>query len=409
MNTQIKVFCELIKNIIHPNKECPVQGEMEWAYLVQLAKEHNLLAIFVEGASKHYSFISRPEYEKEMNESIAIVSAQVRRTSAFLKLYEAFVKADLHPIVMKGLICRELYGTLGDHRPSGDEDILIRPREYEKAKNILTENGYISEIERESESQIERLQEVSFIHPKQRLHIELHLNPMGRETEDRARMSDYFVNVFEDYREVDIQGVPVRTMNHQDHLTFLILHAFKHFTLGGFGIRQMLDILLYQQRYREEIDFKQLDKTLCDFKASAFWNDMINIGNQYLGFELPAIHEPNCPDELLEDMVQCGAFGNKSQAEITAGRATMRASENYLKNKSSNMFIVVWRSIFPSKVYMLDQAPYLLKKPWLLPVAWFRRWGRFFKKSQGNDSNLAVESMKISRRRMNVLKKYDLV
>lgn len=409
MDFQIKKFCELVKNIIYPNEECQLQGEVDWSYLVQLAKEHNLLALFVEGASKHYSFISRPEYEKEMNESIAIVSAQVRRTSAFLKLYEAFVEADLHPIVMKGLICRELYGTLGDHRPSGDEDILIRPSEYEQAKSILIANGYISEIEKESESQIDRLQEVSFIHPKERLHIELHLNPMGRETEDRARMSDYFANVFENYREVEIQGVPVRTMNHQDHLTFLILHAFKHFTLGGFGIRQMLDILLYQQQYGEEIDFKQLDKTLCEFKASAFWSDMIHIGNQYLGFELTAMYEPNCPDELLDDMVQSGAFGNKSQAEITAGRATMRASANYLKNKSSNMFVVVWRSIFPSKVYMLDQAPYLLKKPWLLPFAWFRRWCRFVNRSKGANANLTVESMKISQRRMKVLKKYDLV
>lgn len=409
MDIQILNFCKIIKNMIHSNKEFTVQGEVEWSGLVRMAKEHNLLALFVEGASKHYSFISRPEYEKEMNESIAIVSAQVRRTSAFLKLYEAFVETDLHPIVMKGLICRELYGSLGDHRPSGDEDILIRPNEYERAKSILVANGYISEIEQESESQIDRLQEVSFIHPKERLHIELHLNPMGRETEDRARMSDYFANVFEDYREVDIQGVPVRTMNHQDHLTFLILHAFKHFTLGGFGIRQMLDILLYQKQFGEEIDFEQLDKTLCEFKASAFWNDMIHIGIQYLGFELSAMHEPNCPDELLDDMVQCGAFGNKSQAEVTAGRATMRASANYLNNKQSNMFVVVWRSIFPSKVYMLDQAPYLLKKPWLLPVAWLRRWGRFVKRSAGNDNNLAIESMKISQRRMKVLKKYDLV
>lgn len=409
MKIDIVNFCELIKNIIHLNGGCDFQGEPDWSHLVQLAKEHNLLALFVEGASKHYSFISRPEYEKEMNESIAIVSAQVRRTSAFLKLYEAFVEADLHPIVMKGLICRELYGSLGDHRPSGDEDILIRPCEYELAKRILTENGYISEIEKETETQIERLQEVSFIHPKERLHIELHLNPMGRETEDRARMSDYFANVFEDYREVDIQGVPVRTMNHQDHLTFLVLHAFKHFTLGGFGIRQMLDILLYQKQFGYEIDFEQLDKTLCDFKAAEFWNDMIHIGNQYLGFELPSIREPNCPDELLEDMVQCGAFGNKSQAEITAGRATMRASANYMNNKSSNICVVVWRSIFPSKVYMLDQAPYLLKKPWLLPIAWFRRWCRFVNRSKGANANLTVESMKISQRRMKVLKKYDLV
>ena len=155
MSFEKEMFCKLIANIVH-ERDTRIEEKIDWLYMVKLAKEHNLLALFVEGASKHYSFISRPEYEKEMNESIAIVSAQVRRTSAFLKLYEAFVEVDLHPIVIKGLICRELYGTLGDHRPSGDEDILIRPSEYEVAKCILNENGYISEIEKETEAQVDR-------------------------------------------------------------------------------------------------------------------------------------------------------------------------------------------------------------------------------------------------------------
>lgn len=402
-------FCGLIKNIIHSNEHYQLKGDIDWEAMIQLAKEHNLLALFMEGAIKHFSYISRPEYEKEMKESMGMVAAQVRRTSAFLKLYESFIASGIHPIVMKGLICRELYGSLCDHRPSGDEDILIRPYEYEQAKSVLIANGYVSELDAEAEKQIERLQEVSFIHPKNRLHIELHLNPMGRENNNRARMSDCFINVFKDYREIEIQGVQVRTMNHQDHLLFLILHAFKHFTLGGFGIRQMLDILLYQQRYDAEIDFERLNKTLHEFKAESFWTDMIYIGNRYLGFELNVLQKLNCPEELLQDMIQCGAFGNKTQAEVVAGRATMRASANFLKDKSSNMFIVIWRSVFPTRVYMLDQAPYLLKKPWLLPIAWLKRWGRFVRKSKKNDGNLAVESIKISQRRMKILKKYDLV
>ena len=409
MDFEKQFFCKLIKDLIHPNADENMQGDVDWSYLVQMSKEHNLLALFLEGASKYYSYISRPEYEQEMKQSLGVVASQVRRTTAFLQLYESFINAGIHPIVMKGLICRELYGNLADHRPSGDEDILIRPCEYEQAKRVLIENGYVSELNAEAEALIERLQEISFIHPKNRLHIELHLNPMGRENDNRARMSDCFVNVFEEYREVEIQDVLVRTMNHQDHLLFLILHAFKHFTLGGFGIRQLLDILLYQQQYGSEIDLESLNGTLQEFKAASFWADLISIGNTYFGFELKILQEPNCPEELLEDMIQCGAFGNKTQAEVAAGRATMRASSNFLKDKSSNMFVVIWCSIFPSRVYMLDQAPYLLKKPWLLPIAWIRRWGRFVGKSRNNDGNLATQSLKISQRRMKMLKKYDLV
>lgn len=409
MDNQIVCFCELMKNVIHPQKEYRLNGVIDWTELVQLAKDHNLLPLFMENAIKQYSYIVRPEYDKEMREVLGVVAAQIRRTNAFLKLYEVFAQEGLYPIVAKGLICRGLYGKLADHRLSGDEDIFIRPNEYWKAKEVLVANGYVPERELETEAQLSELQEVSFIHPKEKLHIELHLNAMGKEDEARSRMSEYFQGMFENYREVEINGVRVRTMNHQMHLTFLILHTFKHFIGGGFGIRQMLDILLYQEKYGAEIDVIQLQETLRNFKADVFWNDMLHIGNAYFGFELPVFQDANCTEELVEDMILCGAFGNRTQAGRTATGTILSATENYLQDKKNNSFKVVWRTIFPNRTYLVNRYPYLKEKPWLLPVEWVKRWGRFIKHSRNNGGTLAAESMKISKRRMKLLKKYDLV
>lgn len=409
MNCQVEKFCELFKEIIHPSGKTGIDKDIDWNYLVQLSKEHNLLPLFLETAIQYQSYVSRSAFEKEVRQGMNCVHAQIKRTNAFLELYKAFVQADIYPIVMKGIICRELYGKLCDHRPSGDEDILIRPSEYKRAKEVLVASGYVTNVSSEVEEQLERLQEISFVHPGGKLHIELHFNAFGKETKDRVQMSNYFKNVFENYREVDIQGVSIRTMNHQDHLVFLILHTFKHFTFGGFGIRQVLDILLYQERYGADIDIGKVYDILREFKAHIFWADIMHIGNQYLGFELEISQEPNCPDDLLEDMITCGVFGNKTEAAVVAGRATMRASENYLWNRKSNAFVMLLRNIFPNKAYMLDQAPYLKKEPWLLPVAWIKRWVKFIKKNRHNEANLASESIQISQRRMKLLKKYDLV
>lgn len=409
MNKQVIFFCELIKNVIHLETNFSLDKEVDWSRLVEIAKEHNLLPIFMEGASKHFSYISREEYDRETRECLAVVAGQVRRTSAFLRLYEAFINAGVHPIVMKGLICRELYGKLADHRPSGDEDILIRPCEYVKAKEVLIANGYVAELEVETEAQLKQVQEISFIHPKDKLHIELHLNPMGRENDVRSKMSDCFLEVFENYRDVEINGIMVRTMNHQDHLLFLILHAFKHFIGGGFGIRQMLDILLYQEHFETEIDLQCVYETLKTFRAESFWNDMIHIGNSYFGFQLQVMQESNCPDDLLGDMIQSGTFGNKTPADRAAERTVKFATGNHLKQKKSNPLIMLWKTIFPQRVFLLENSPYLQSKPWLLPVAWVQRWGRFLKRNHANGGNLAAESLKISRRRMRLLKQYDLM
>lgn len=402
-------FCNLIKSILHPSKNITLNDEVDWTHLVGLAKEHNLLPIFLEEAVKYPAYVSRPEYVSEMQKTMQTVAMQVQHTHAFLKLYSSFVENGLHPIVMKGLICRQLYGDLCDHRPSGDEDILIRLTEYDKAKQILIANGYETDFVEETQAQLEQLQEISFRNPETGLHIELHLNIMGRENDARSRMTDCFADVFDNYREVEVDGVKVRTMTHQTHLFYLILHAFKHFTGGGFGIRQMLDILLYQEKYGAEIDLSKLHDELVEFKADVFWNDLIHIGNMFLGFELDVLQEPNCPEELLEDMLECGAFGNKTQAEIAAARMTTIATGDYLKKETGNSFTILFRTIFPSRAFLMNQFPYLEEKPWLLPVEWVKRWGRFLKRSRKNENNLAVESMKISQRRMKLMKKYGLV
>jgi len=49
----------------------------------------------------------------------------------------------IYPIVMKGMICRQLYGDLGEHRPSSDEDILVEIKDFYKVQEILEKEGYV--------------------------------------------------------------------------------------------------------------------------------------------------------------------------------------------------------------------------------------------------------------------------
>lgn len=409
MDKQTIFFCDLIKNVIHGNEQCQQDAEVNWTCLVQLAKEQNLLPIFVEGASKYPSYTARPEYMVELQETLAVVAAQVKRTEAFLKLYQSLAQVGIYPLVMKGLVCRGLYGNLSDHRPSGDEDILIRPEEYWCAKEVLMANGYEPILEEDTETKLEDIQEVSFIHPQERLHIELHLNAIGKEDDDRVRMNARFQNVFEHGREFEVRGVTIRTMSHDEHLLFLILHAFKHFTSSGLGVRQLLDILLYQKQYGAEIDFEKLSQILKDLKALAFWSDMIHVGNLYFGFDLQAPLKAQCPNDLLDNMMESGTFGSRNEAERIAANTMRNARKGETAGKDVPSLILIWKAIFPNKEYMLIHAPYLEEKPHLLPLAWMKRWGRFLKKSKRHEGNLAIDSVKTSRRRMKMLKKYDLI
>lgn len=413
MNNNIHNFLALLGGVVNTeavNHQVELDALIEpldWGEIFRLAKEHNVYALVFEKATEVPGFLECPEYNSGMVKAMSQMASQMQRTDAFLELYRAFSEEGLKPIVMKGIVCRHLYGKYGDHRPSGDEDILIKKGEYELAERVLIEQGYIPEYENITKEQLEELQEVSFINKEAGLHIELHINLMGHNNDLRRQMNECFTNVFDHYLELNIQGTTIRTMNHTDHYLYLVLHAFRHFTAGGFGIRQVLDILIYERQHEEEIDWKYIKEKLSEFDALLFASDLIHIGNKHFGFQLQALCPANCPEDLLEDLMSNGVFGNATQAQRTANQMTNAAVAG--RDKSSGKGMTMLRTIFPSKDQLLNQHPELQEKPWLLPVRWVQRWGRFIKHSRNNGSSLAKESMEISQRRIELLKKYKIM
>lgn len=402
-------FLVLLCKAVNRGREQSLLLPMDWSAIFELADAQNLSALIFEMASQLPEFFSVPEYDTYMVSAMVKTADQTQRTEAFLQLYKSFVEQDLHPIVMKGIICRQLYGAYSDYRPSGDEDILIRAEKFDLAKHVLESQGYTAEREHITQEQLKELQEISFFHAQSGLQIELHLNPIGHENELRRRMNDCFSDVFENDLEMDIEGVCIRAMNHTEHFLYLVLHAFKHFTLGGFGIRQVLDILLYIRQYEDGMNWIFITEKLKEFHAFVFLSDMIHIGNRYLGFELEALCPPNCPEHLLEDLMDSGIFGGGTQAQRTAYQMTMAAMEARGKDGTYRGFRTAFRTVFPQKSQIMSQFPELLEKPWLLPVCWIRRWGRFIRHSRAENGILAFKSMKIGKRRIELLRKYDVL
>ena len=415
MQSQVGNFLKILHSILsdmEPGRSVSARSELElqepvdFAEIMKLAREHNLGALVGEMLCAYPEFAASPQYRPTVAETIGAVTSQSMRTAEFLEIYQLLTDAGLRPIVMKGIICRELFGGKRDYRPSADEDILIRREDFETVRRVMEEGGFRAERDDVTERQLEEVQEVTFDDMSGRLHIEVHTNAIGHEDSMRKRMNDYFLDVFDDPRTVEVDGVTLYTMNHTDHFLFLVLHMFKHILLGGCGIRQMLDILLYDRKYGDEIDWNYIDRCLKETEAERFFSDIIFLGNEYLGFHLRAPCAPLCPEDLLDDMIQNGAFGNGTQVQRTAASMTSAAIRNREKKSSIRTLI---RTAFPERDRMIAAHPELLEKPWLQPVYWVKRWGRFLQHNRENGGTLAADSIAVSRRRMELLKKYRIL
>lgn len=401
MEIQVKNFLNILNTAI--NNNLLELTDPDWDRLYEFAKHHSLLPIFYEGCNKYNEFqlVSEDYKNRIFMETIRTIMWQASRTEAFLDIYDKLNLEGITPLVLKGLICRETYGELSDHRPSGDEDIYIRKEDFEVVKDILIANGYHMEEVDIKEEVIEKAQEISFYNVYYDLHIEVHLNPMGKETNSREKMNSYFINAFDTCTCFKINGHLVNTLNHTDHFLFLFLHFYKHFTGSGIGLRQLLDILNYDKLYHNEIDWTVIDKIIKEMSGDRLYADILAIGNRYLGFQLNTKLKGYSAESLLEDMMDVGAFGNSTRDHALSSNVTTSAMNN---RRFSTL-----RTIFPKAATLTKGYPVLYEKSYLLPIIWIIRVFKFIVLKDGSDSKMVMESLRLGKRRVQLLKKYGII
>lgn len=403
MNLFEKDFIAILKNAVHASDALVQLAVTDWKAVFAVASNQNLLPIIYNVADGYSGFKkfdeAHPEY---MMNTVRSLSRQVKNTAEFLSLYRNFINAGLSPIVVKGITCRLLYGDLQDFRPSGDEDILIDKKDFEAISAVCYSCGY--KTKDATDKNLSAIQEVTFSNEDMGLTIELHLNPFGVDNQIRAKMNSWFKDSFSTTETIEVDGVKLRVLSPTNNLLFLLFHAFKHFLSAGMGIRMALDILLCMEKCQEHIDWEYLKDALEDVKATSFKSDLIAVGNKYLGFNLciEGLNSSTSPDELLDDMLRMGAFGIGSQVDVDASRFTKATIEG----KSNSKIADTLHLVFPSWDQWKGFHPYLVDKPWMLPVEWCKRVGRYLKK---RDRVNFSESRKVADRRIELIKKYKVI
>ena len=109
-----------------------------WDTLFAMAASHSVLpmiyaaAVRCPAARKADSQIFFP-YKRQTMQAVMV---QTMKTDAFLRLLPELQAAGVTPVVVKGIICRELYPH-PDYRMSADEDVLIPPEQFKTCHKAM--------------------------------------------------------------------------------------------------------------------------------------------------------------------------------------------------------------------------------------------------------------------------------
>ncbi len=407
MDTQTLNFLNVIRCAVNDEINISLENP-SFERLYAIAKEQSLIPVFYEGLCKMRTAGAEieipPAIENRFKlEAMMVISAQAQNTESFLEIYSKLLAGGIKPIVMKGIICRGTYGELADHRPSGDEDIYIRREDFGRCREILEENGFEMEDIPVDDETLSSIQEVSF-YGRNGLYLEVHTNPMGRANEAYSRMNKLFENAFDTMIVDETFGQPIYTYNHTTHFLFLFFHLYRHIVEGGVGLRQVTDIMMYNRAHGNEIDAARVKEVIKDFSAEKIFSDIIYIGSEYLGFSIKPIPKPTCPERLIEDMIESGIFGHSDRVHSISANMTSAAVDG-----GSGPLKSLVSALFPPLKRISIAYPILLKYPWLLPAVWVRRWLIVIPRNIKRGGGLGFEAISIGKKRIDLLKKYDII
>lgn len=384
----------------------------DWAGLFRLSQHHQILPIIYETVYGCSAFATCPPelVQTTKGQVIRQVMTQGRKTQEFLNLYGRMLDKGLTPLVVKGLVCRELYRE-PDYRCSGDEDVLIPVEQFEKCDEVFLDSGMdmlMPDMDPDQEG------EVPYYKVGGMLHIELHKELFSSESEAYGALNVMFTYAFDRKIQIDIHGVPIYTMCHTDHLLYLILHAFKHFLHSGFGIRQVCDIVRYAENFGTEIDWGYIREKCGEIHADIFAASLFDIGRKELLFDpekacYPEDWEPIGADssDMLEDLIDGGVFGDSSMSRKHSSNITLQAVSEDRQGKKAGVSLV--QTLFPARKYMERTYTYLKKYPILLPAAWASRIVNYLRESKAMGGNNAMASIEIGNQRVDLMKKYKII
>lgn len=348
--------------------------------------------------------------------TLSQIGAQIRATDDYLHLYDLLRRAGLHPMSVKGIVCRSIYPQ-PDMRVSSDEDILVPPGEFDACLRIVTDCGLMRDGE---EDNAER-HVLPFFSPKSGLHIELHRSLFSPDS--RAYGS---INAFFDPDEMlsksvfaDAYGKQVLTLNSTDHLLYLIFHAYKHFLHSGFGVRQVSDIALFARRNSDAINWNHICGSLRYVRADKFTAELFLIARKWMGIDVPSYPSAlrgleTDESDLLEDLLAAGIYGRGTgDSRIHTSNITLSAVEEQRSGKGASRFSRVsafFHAAFPSAASLSWRYKYLNRHRWLLPWAWISRICSYtVKRLRIKRRAITSDTIRIGQDRVELLKKYGII
>lgn len=337
---------------------------MDWPAFFHMAQEHNVCSL-VACALLHSANIGCPAPLKEyfINTMRQASAKNLVRRQRVLSLITEMQELGISIQILKGYAIASHY-LYPECRDSTDTDLLVDNSQEKAVYEFLCKKGF--DVTPRSNTSHHGICQ----HPKYGV-IEIHTRLYDELVEvvwfRGMTLADF---VKEDSNQIYLEGNYIKTLGVTDHLIFLTLHAIKHFISSGFTIRMLLDIAIYFESNRKNIDCERYWRVIDGLKYRNLVNLVLEIAVIYGGFDKDCFPgsgyvEPEHVRNIISDLVQGGYMGSREidERQDSCMEYNRRLMRMKMSQRQYVIYMIKWKirsalvKMFPNRENLIKEYP----------------------------------------------------
>ena len=361
-----KCTCQLLSSVLNGTEPLVLPENIDLDILYAFQEEQSV-------ANMAYVALQKLEYSAEQLKKFQDdyklnMLREARFELAGQQVFDALEKAEIPFIPLKGAVLKNLYPNPA-LRNFTDYDLYIGDKLSEVEK-VMLELGF--DYDHDTENDMDFVKKPS-------LHFEMHHSLFTSAYDFDGYFNEPFKKTY-----LKEGKKYYHLYRDEDFLIHVLVHLYKHFTDGGCGIKQFMDVYVLTKKL--ELDMDYIHKELEKIGLNGFFETAMRLNAFLFDGEKP-------DDNLLE--IADYVFNNGTFGNVKNSMALEYAQDNEdVKSKFGlykiRFFANRWQLSFSG---MKKQYPILGKLPFLLPFCYFHKLFKviFFKrgvlKSQVRDIN----------------------
>lgn len=335
---------------------------IDLAGLFALARKHSVAAMVCMALEKTQAF---EQAEPAVKQQWLEAKNKAVRKNMLLDAQRQILMAEMENaeiwhMPLKGSILKDWYPQYG-MREMSDNDILFDETKREQVKDIFLRHGYSVHAYHESHH------DVYFKPPVYNFEMHTVLLSESDSKEPALRYKGIVEKLIPDEKkEYRFHFTP------EDFYVYALVHAYKHYSHSGTGIRTLADIYVMNRKIGPSMDWGYVEKETEAFGIEAYESSSRELAEKIFS-DIPASQIELTPEEriMLLRYMGSGTYGSMGSG-IHYRLRSMQADTKPITGFTKFRYCMA--RLFPGREWCKDNYPFVYRHPCLLPFFWIWRW-----------------------------------